>query len=182
MDRQELKIPKDRVGVLIGVKGEIKKMIAEKANVQLEVDSETGDVVISGEDSLDVYTTKNVIKAIARGFAPEVALLLLKEEYMFDLIDMTDYVGKSKKSLERIKGRVIGSEGKARKMVESITETYISVYGKTVGIIGEVENVTVARRAVDLLLSGSPHGNVYRWLENKKREMQKQMFENGHGI
>jgi len=182
MDSKELKIPKDRVGVLIGIKGEIKKLIEENAQVEIEVDSKSGDVTIVGEDSLSVYTTKNVIKAIGRGFSPEVAMLLYKEEYMFDLIDITDYIGKSKKSLGRIKGRVIGSEGKARKMIESITDTSISVYGKTVGIIGEIENVTVARRAVDLLLSGSPHGNVYRWLENKKREMQKRMFEDKHEI
>lgn len=181
MYQQELKIPKDRVGVLIGVKGEVKGQIEGKFGVKIDVDSKMGDVIISGEDSVNVYSAKNIVKAIGRGFAPEVAMQLEREDYMFDLIDITDYVGKSKKGMERLKGRMIGSEGKARKMIEMITETRISVYGKTVGIIGEIEGATIARRAVDMLLSGSPHGNVYKWLENQKRELKKRMFE-GHGI
>ncbi|RME55069.1 RNA-processing protein [Candidatus Woesearchaeota archaeon] len=182
MDSKELKVPKERLAVLIGKEGEIKKKIESLGHVKLDVNSKTGDVMISGEDSLDVYITKDVVKAIARGFSPKIALKLFKEGYMFDLIDIRDYVGNSKNALERIRGRVIGSEGKARRYLEHVTETNISVFHKTVAIIGEVENVTIARRAIALLLGGSPHGNVYRWLERKKQEMRKRQFEEEHGI
>lgn len=175
--RQEMKIPKDRVGALIGKKGEIKKYIEQKANLKLEIDSNTGDVALIGEDSIALYETKNIISAIGRGFAPETAFQLFNESNVLELIDINDYSGKSQKKLERLKGRVIGSGGKARKMVEDMTETNISVYGKTIGIIGEIERANMARRAVEQLLAGSPHGSVYKWLENKRREMHRKVFE-----
>lgn len=175
--RQEMKIPKDRVGALIGKKGEIKKYIEGKANLKLEIDSKSGDVALMGEDSVALYETKNIIGAIGRGFAPETAFQLFNEKNVMEIIDINDYSGKSQKKFERLKGRVIGSEGKARKMIEDMTETNISVYGKTIGIIGELEHASMARRAVEQLLAGSPHGTVYRWLENKRRDLHRRVFE-----
>ena len=51
MDTKELKIPLDRVAVLIGKDGEVKKEIEVRMRVRLEVDSKEGDVIIEGEDS-----------------------------------------------------------------------------------------------------------------------------------
>ena len=175
-----MKIPKDRVGVLIGKKGEIKKYIEQKANIKLEIDSKTGDVALIGEDSVVLYETKNIVAAVGRGFAPEIAFQLFNENNVLELMDINNYSGKSQKKFERLKGRVIGSAGKARRMIEDMTETNISVYGKTISIIGDIENAAMARRAIDQLLSGSPHGTVYKWLENKRREMHRKVFET-HG-
>jgi ribosomal RNA assembly protein len=176
MDKQEVKIPYERVAVLIGKSGEVKKRLEKKMNVKIEVDSEEGDVVVSGE-SLPVFEVVNVVKAIGRGFNPEVAELLLNEEYNFDLINISDFAGRSKKTAMRLKGRVIGQDGKARKMIESMTHTWISVYGKTIGVIGKIEEVAMSRQAVEMLLEGAPHGNVYKWLEDKKREHMRRKFE-----
>ena len=51
-----------------------------------------------------------------------------------------------------------------------MTDTYITVYGKTVGIIGEVAQVSVAREALAMLIQGAMHKTVYRYLEKKKKE------------
>ena len=178
MDTQEIKIPLDRIAVLIGKNGEVKKHIEEKMHVQLSIESEEGDVVVTGEDSVNVFETMHFVKAVARGFNPELAQLLFDESYSFDLISISDFSGKSKKTMMRLKGRVIGQEGKARKMIESMTETSISVYGKTIGIIGKIEDVAMSRQAVEMLLEGAPHGNVYKWLEDKRRESIRREFEN----
>ena len=61
-------------------------------------------------------------------------------------------------------------------MIESLTETYISVYGKTIALIGGVEAVAMSRQAVEMLLEGAPHGNVYKWLEDKRRETIRRKF------
>jgi len=176
MDRKELKIPKERVAVLIGKNGEVKNRLEEKGKVSLEIDSKEGDVFIEGE-SIDVFVMVSIVKAIGRGFNPDVAETLFNENNSFEFVDIQDYVGKSKKDQMRLKGRVIGQEGKARKYIEGFTETKMSVYGKTVGIIGQIERVAMAKQAVEMLLEGSPHGNVYKWLENKKRELIKRELE-----
>ncbi len=168
----ELKIPKERVAVLIGKKGETKNKIQEATNTRLNIDSKEGDVSITGEDALNLYNAREVVRAIGRGFNPDIALLMLKGDYIFDAFNIEDYASiKTKDSMTRLKGRVIGKDGKSRKTIEQLTECYIVIYGKTIGIIGQAENIANARRAVTDLLRGAPHGNVYKWLEKQKREM-----------
>jgi len=88
---------------------------------------------------------------------------------------------KSKNSIIRLKGRVIGAEGKSRHVIEELTETDISVFGKTICIIGRSDNVALARHAVELLLKGSLHSTVYRWLERQRRDMRTQKVFNEDG-
>lgn len=169
----ELKIPKERVAVLIGKGGEVKKEVESNTNTKLNVDSLEGDVFISGEDALGLYTARELIMAIGRGFNPEIAKLLLKQDYVFELVELSGFTGKSKNTLLRLKGRVIGREGKSRKLIEDLSECYISVYGKSIGIIGTAESVAMAKRAIEALLRGSTHANVYKWLETKRRELKR---------
>ncbi|MBW2967321.1 KH domain-containing protein [Candidatus Woesearchaeota archaeon] len=169
----ELKIPKERIAVLIGVKGDIKKKIESETNSKIHIDSDEGDVRITGNDSLGLFSAREIIKAVGRGFSPEVALQILKSDYAFELLNLQDYIGKSQNTAKRLKGRVIGTEGKTRKYIETTTETNISVYGKTIGIIGEAEKVLLARRAIESLLAGATHSSVYKWLEKKKKELDR---------
>ena len=169
----ELRIPKDRVAVLIGKDGKVKKEIEVETKTNIKVDSKEGDVFISGEDALGLYSCREVVRAIGRGFNPDIARLLLKSDYCFELIDLKEYAGKSKDTLLRIKGRIIGSEGKTRKLIEELTESYVCVYGKTVSIIGSPESAALAREAVEKLLRGSPHSGVYKFLEKKRRDIKR---------
>ena len=175
----ELRIPKDRIAVLIGKEGKIKKEIESGTKTTLKIDSKEGDVFISGEDALGLYSCREVIRAIGRGFNPDLALLLFKSDYSFELIDLKEYTGKSKEALIRTKGRVIGAEGKSRRLIEELTEAHICVYGKTIGIIGSPESTAIAREAVEKLLKGSPHSTVYRFLEKKRREMKRERLRGG---
>ncbi|HII17151.1 TPA: RNA-processing protein [Candidatus Woesearchaeota archaeon] len=174
----DLKIPKERVAVLIGKDGSIKRAIEKSTNTSITVDSKEGDVIIRGEDGLGLFNAKEVIRAVGRGFNPEIAELLLKTDYVFELLDITDYAGKSKTGLLRLKGRVIGREGKSRKQIEDLSEAYVSVYGKTVAIIGCPESAAVAKKAVESLLGGSTHAGVYKWLEKQRRQLKQHGFDN----
>ena len=169
----ELKIPKSRVGCLIGKKGEVKKSIETDTKTQINIDSLEGDIFIDGKDALGLYTAREVIRSIGRGFNPEIAKLLLKQDYTFEVVSLTEYTGKSKNTLLRLKGRVIGKEGKSRKLIEDLSESYISVYGKSIGIVGLPESCSMAKRAIEALLRGSTHANVYKWLEKRRRELKR---------
>lgn len=168
----ELKIPKERVAVLIGKNGQVKKDLEKETNSKINVDSKEGDVTISGTDSIGLFSAKEVINAIGRGFNPDIARLLLKQDYMFELISLDEYA-KTKNDLMRLRGRVIGAEGKSREVVEELTETYICVYGKTAGIIGAPDNVFAAKQGIEALLKGSTHAAVFGMLERKRRELKR---------
>ena len=181
MYSQTLKVPLERVGVLIGVKGEVKKKIESRMNVKLNIDSKQGEVEIVGKDSLKVFETRPIVQAIARGFTPDEAFELFNENNVLEIINVTEFSGKSKKKKIRLSGRVIGEHGKARKNIEYLTGTKVVLYGKTVGIIGEPERVSLARRAIAMLLEGAPHGPVYRMLEKKQHELHIREIEHELG-
>jgi ribosomal RNA assembly protein len=171
----ELKLPQDRIAVLIGVKGEIKKGIEDATETKIEVDSTEGDVTISGKDAIKLYAAKELIKAIGRGFNPDIAQLLLKQDYTQEIIRIDEFVPKSQ--MNRVKGRLIGRSGRARKNLEELTDTHICVYGKTASIIGTPDNTALARKAVESLLEGSMHSTVYKWLSKKRKELKMREFE-----
>lgn len=168
--RYDIKIPKERVAVLIGRNGEVKKEIEASAGISINVDSKEGDVFVLGSDPIMLYSAKEVIHAIGRGFNPEIAMLLFKQDYLFELVNILDFA-KTKSDIVRLKGRIIGSGGKSRSILERLSETFICVYGKTVGIIGNLNYVPVARRAVEMLLEGSPHSKVFAFLERNRKKM-----------
>ena len=175
-----MKIPKDRVAVLIGAKGKDKRELEDYCKARINVDSKEGDVMISGTDALKLYELREVIKAIGRGFNPQTALLLLKPDYMIEIINLREYGADNKNKLMRIRSRVIGTGGKARKTIETLTYCSISVYGKTIGILGEVTEVGNAKRAVEMIITGAMHSTVYKWLEGQRRKAR--MESRGQGF
>ncbi|MGD0160742.1 MAG: KH domain-containing protein [Candidatus Bathyarchaeia archaeon] len=177
-----LKIPRERVGVLIGPDGKTKKHIEDKLGVELQIDSEAGDVSITmaekAEDPSMLFKAKDLVTAIGRGFSPEHAFRLVRdEEAMLDLIDLRSVFGKSDADIKRIQGRIIGTNGKTRRIIEELTDTNVSVFGHTVGIIGTMEQIQIAREAIEMLIKGSMHGTVYRFLHRKRRDIKKRKLE-----
>ena len=179
--RTYLKIPRDRVGVLIGPKGKAKKRIENFFGVTLTVDSESGSVeIVLNPDTKDVsviFTVQNVVKAIGRGFSPRRTEILANEDFDLHIIDLSDYVGDSKNAQARVKGRIIGKDGRSRALLEELTETHISVYGDTVAIIGSVEGLSVAWEAIMKLIKGAFHKTVWNFLYAYRRKMKKDRGE-----
>jgi len=163
------RVPLDRIGVLIGEGGKVKRELARRTRTKILVDSSSGMVVIEPEapdvPPYMVMKAQEVVKAIAYGFSPEKAFRLLDEDQVFMLIDLKQLVGDAPNHLQRIKGRIIGEKGRARKTIEEMTGTYISVYRTYVGIIGDYESAQAAREAVEMLIRGRQHSTVYRYLE-----------------
>jgi ribosomal RNA assembly protein len=177
-----VRIPKERVGVLVGPDGKVKQNIEEKLMVELQIESESGGVtVVLSEKTNDpslLFRAKDVVTAIGRGFSPEHAFRLLRnEDDIFDFIDFRVIFGRSESDIKRVKGRIIGANGKTRKLIEELTDASVVVYGHTVGFIGTFEQVDVAKNAVQMLIDGSQHHTVYKYLQRKRSEFKKQRLE-----
>lgn len=168
-----IKIPKQRIGVLIGKNGETKTQIEQLSNTTLLINSEEGEVTIDDHQSNEPflsYIVEDVIKAIGRGFSPDQALELFQEDTEFFLFNLHDYIGKKDNHITRIKSRVIGTEGKTKKTLEHLTSAHICIYGHTIGIIAHFHSMDILKKALDMLITGSKHASVYRYIE---REMKK---------
>ncbi len=177
-----IKIPRNRVGVLVGPDGRIKERIEKTLSVKLDIGSKTGNVHISldprADDPSVLFRAKEVVTAVGRGFSPEHAFgLLYEEDAVLEVIDLRRIVGKSQSEMERLKGRVIGKEGKTRRIIEEMTNANVSVYGHTISIVGGVEQAQVAREAIWMLLKGSQHRTVYRFLHRKRKELKRKEMQ-----
>ena len=181
-----LKIPQNRVGALIGKNGDVKKSIEELTGTVLDIDSDDGTVYITPhedmEDPLGVWNANHIVKAIARGFNPDVAMKLIHDDIYLEVMKLPLYIGKSKKALSRYKGRIIGTNGKTRELITELADVDMAVYGKTVSLIGEMENILVAKEAIEMILNGSRHKSVYSFLENKKETLKLREFKDLVGI
>jgi len=164
-------IPQNRIGALIGPSGRVKRRLEDLAGVEIDIHSGSGEVIIESRpkmtDPFLVIKARDFVHAVGRGFNPQVAFALLDEEMYLEIINMKLIVGTNPNKLLRYRGRVIGKEGRTRKIIEETTGTRISVFGNTVGIIGPYERLKVARDAVHMILQGSKHGTVYAFLEER---------------
>jgi len=167
------RIPEDRVDVVIGPGGRTKKAIAAATATELEIDSGEGEVSVSGPDTdpMGVLKARDIVLAIGRGFSPQRAMRLLKEDTFLGVLDIKLATGhREKAALRRIRSRVIGTRGRARERIEELSGCWMSVYGSTVALIGEEEQLNRATRAVQLLVRGSEHSTVFHLLARLKRD------------
>jgi len=172
-----IRVPADRVGALIGRGGETKKDLERMCGVELVIDSKSGEIVVKARvtGASEPFRAANIIEAVGRGFSPQRALKLMEDDTVLEVMDLRDYGGKSENALERIRGRVIGLHGKSRRVIEELTNSFVSVFGRTVAIIGKSNDAKLAKDAITMLAEGSAHKSVYQMLqrERTKRKMEK---------
>ncbi|MCD6226656.1 MAG: RNA-processing protein [Candidatus Aenigmarchaeota archaeon] len=159
--RDFIKIPKKRLDELKSKKRKLNKL-QKLTNTKISINE---DIIIDGE-GINIFQTKNILKAFGRGFSIDDSLYLLDEEYSLEIINLKDYT-KSKNRMIILKSRIIGTKGKTKKYIEQYTNTKISIYGKTISIIGKWDKVNIAKKAILMLIEGCSHTTLYKWLEQK---------------
>ncbi len=175
---QHVTVPDDRIGVLIGRGGETMREIEERAEVRLDIDSESGRVEIEKVgDPVRGLKGPDIVKAIGRGFAPENALRLLEDDMMMlEIVDI-EAASRNKNDLRRQKGRLIGEGGRTRELMAELTGADVAIYGSTLAAIGGPRQVEAVREAAEMLLEGAPHGTVYSFLEDRRDELKHKGME-----
>ncbi len=147
------------------------RIIKNKLNLEKElnvkIDITGKEISITGEPE-DEYLAEKVIEAIDFGFPISDALSIKKEESLFEILNIKDCT--NQKDFERVRGRVIGKDGKALKTLSNLSNCYIELSGNKLGIIGESECIRNVEEACKLLIKGSKHANVYAYLEKHRIE------------
>ena len=167
------RIPEDRIGVLIGPGGRTKREIRSRTETEIDVDAEDGEVRIASPDAepMRALKARDIVVAIGRGFSPERAMRLLNDAAFLEVLDIKFTTGKREKdALRRIRARAIGTHGRARSRIEELSGCSMSVYGSTIALIGDEEQLARATRAVELLLKGSEHSTVFHYLARARRD------------
>jgi ribosomal RNA assembly protein len=168
-----VRVPEDRVGALIGPGGRTRRDLAARTGASITIDAEEGEVRVESPDTDPgaAMRARDIAIAIGRGFSPERAYRLLKEDTFLGVVDIKFTTGHREKSaLRRIRSRVIGTRGRARSRIEDLSGCSVSVYGSTVALIGEEDQLARATRAIEMLLKGSEHSTVFHLLARLRRD------------
>lgn len=153
-------IPEDRMKKLRELKG-WRSSISKFLDLKIEL----GDsVIIESDDPISVLKGKAIFQAFGRGFDFKDAMNLIDEDYKLEILNVKEFSGKSKNRQHVLKGRVIGTGGTSKELIERRTNVKIAVYGKTISIIGKWDDVARAKDSIERLLMGSKHSSVARSL------------------
>lgn len=145
---------------------ENKKILEKKLNIKLF--SEGRKLTIEGSE-LEEFIASKVIEAIEIGFKVETTLQLVEPEYILEKIEIKNLT--KRKSLEEVRARVIGKEGRTKELVEELSECEISIHGNEIGVIGEAEKIKGCMHALVMLVQGSKQSSVYAYLEKQRKIM-----------
>lgn len=144
----------------IGKIGKNQKILEKKLKVKLHI---SGNEVEMKGKQLDVYIGDRVLEAIEKNFAIKTALLLTNEDYLLEDIAIKSVT--SRKKIERIRARIIGTKGKTLKTISELTNCHITLNDNTVSIICPAENIKQATSAIENLIRGGKQSNVYIYLK-----------------
>jgi ribosomal RNA assembly protein len=144
--------------------------VSERLACRIEVRG-GNEVVISGE-AYDEYNAKNVLQAFGRGFDINKAYKLLSEDYFFESVDLK-VMFKNEDRVRRIKARIIGSEGRAKSYMQTVSGADMVVYGDTVSMIGTIDELRILRSALNVLLDGGTHKKAYTIMEKLRKRIVK---------
>jgi ribosomal RNA assembly protein len=159
---ENVMVPQDRIKVIRD--GPVKQRIEETLKVKISFDDNL--VEIEGE-GVELFQAKAVVKAIGRGFSPRKAFRLFDEEMCLEIIELAGF---KENKMKVVKSRLIGTKGKARRIIEKDSGCFMSVYGKTVSLIGKYEQLEIAKEAVRMILRGSKHSKVYGFLQKASND------------
>ncbi len=164
-------LEKDRIPVFIGTSGGKKRELEKKFKCTIDVNSETGEVLIESEDSVSNFIMTNIVHAVNYGHNPDNAMKLEDETFVIDTIDLKKSV-KDHSRLKIIIGRIIGKEGSTRRAIEEITKCNLSIKDHFVSVIGPYENTILVHEALDMLIKGASHKTLYSYLEKNRSKME----------
>jgi ribosomal RNA assembly protein len=136
----------------------------EKA-LNLKISNRGKEVYIEGTPENE-YLGEKVIEAINFGFPISHALTIKQKELMFEIINIKDYT--KRKDLERIRGRIIGKQGRTLKTISQVGDCFLEIKDNEVGIITSPENMKKMQESIVNLIQGSKTSNVYKRLEKTK--------------
>ncbi|MFH0711728.1 MAG: hypothetical protein V1889_01075 [archaeon] len=165
--------------VLVESLGKIKRAVPVIENrVKIKIGFGKSGVSVKGGE-LDEYLVEKVLRAIDFGFDVDDALLLMSEGFVLEFVDVKGHT--HRKNLKDVRARLIGTGGKARKTIENLTGAVIVISGNRVGVIVDAEHLDTTVQAIESLIQGAKHGNVFARLE-KQNVLRKRFDDEDLGL
>jgi ribosomal RNA assembly protein len=144
-----------------------------ETKISIKIQFNKGSVSISGKE-LEEYLVEKVLQAVDFGFDIEDALLLLKENFVLEFVNIKEHT--HRKNLTDIRARLVGTGGRAKRTIEELTGGVVVLNANTVGIIVDNMHLGQAIQGIISLIQGSKHGNVFSYLERQNANLHRKDF------
>jgi ribosomal RNA assembly protein len=148
---------------------ELEKEVPVK--IEMKKGANEATFLIKGKNAVHEYIAGRILEAISAGFDFDTAVLLKEEDVVFKEVKLKNYAHGSRLSV--VKGRIVGSQGKSKRVIQQLSECYICLCDNKVGIIGRADNVEIASKAIESLIRGSKHANVFKSLEESRKHLRE---------
>jgi len=149
----------------------IRKILQNKNKLEKELGvtiTNKGKLIFVDGEADKEFEALQIIEAINTGFSVDKALLLKDENIILQTIHIKDIT--KRQDLERVRARIIGTQGRTLKTLNNLTNCEFSLQDNNIGIIGDAEEIEEGIQAITSLIQGSRQGNVYAHAE---KEMKK---------
>ncbi|MCR4284742.1 MAG: hypothetical protein NUV97_01705 [archaeon] len=159
--------------VLIQNMSKIKKAVPTiEGKMKIKIGFGKGNISLKG-DELNEFLAEKIIHAVDFGFHVDDALLLKNEDFVLEFIGVKENT--RRKNLKDVRARIIGTEGKARKTIEKLTGAVLVIHDNSIGLIVDSTHLDAAVQAIESLIHGAKHGNVFSYLE--KQNVARRKFD-----
>jgi ribosomal RNA assembly protein len=145
------------------------------ADIAVEKDK----VKISGNE-YNEYLVEEIVRAIDFGFHIDDTLLLKKENFVLEFVDIKSHT--RRKNLNDVRARVIGTDGKAKKNIEQLTGAVIVIKENRIGVIVDDIHLDATIQALESLIQGSKHGNIFAYLEKQGKIIRNSLDDEDLGL
>jgi ribosomal RNA assembly protein len=149
----------------------LREVIRSKKRIQKELGikltNQGKNIFIDGETDKE-FLAIEVLQAINAGFSGDRALELKQDDFMLQTVHIKDITQRN--DLERVRGRVIGTDGRTLKTLQKLTNCDLAMNGNEIGIIGPALEMEDAVQSVTSLINGSKQGHVYGRLERQRKK------------
>jgi ribosomal RNA assembly protein len=148
----------------------IKKTVPLIENkIKINISFNKNSVSLKGNE-LNEFLTQKIIRAVDFGFDVRDALLLANEDFVLEFVEVKEHT--RRKNLRDVRARLIGTEGKAKRTIQNLTGSVIVISGNRVGLIVDSFHLDSSVQAIESLIHGAKHSNVFSYLEKQNINRQ----------
>lgn len=154
----------------------IPQILENKKKLERELDikiTNKGEEIFVDGKPEDEYFAEKIIDALDFGFTLPKAILIKKEDFIFEILNIKDYTKRD--DLKKVRARIIGKKGVTLKTLCELTNCHFELKDNFVGIIGSPENIRQTQEAIISIIRGSKQSNVYARLEKSNSESTRDL-------
>ncbi|MFZ8856218.1 MAG: hypothetical protein ACO2OX_03440 [Candidatus Nanopusillus sp.] len=148
---------------------ELEKLLKER---NIKYSKNKNKITVYYEDFYFLYKFDKFVKGLKAGFDIKKLLNILDNDWDILEIDLKLVLEKKINHIIRIKGRIIGEEGKVLEELKKRTNADIIIKDKYIYVLGDNISLQSAYEGIKRIIKGEKHGTVFNYLDKYIKDLK----------